>query len=662
MNHFDNIPNELKEHPVWVLWKAEERDGRIAKPPYTPRGNHANVSDPYTWSTYKEVEAAYLRGKYSGLGIVLTNSLAAIDIDHCIVDGVLTDTAQQVVSMMDSYTEISPSGEGIRILFYAEPLKVDKEHHLINNQKLGLEVYLPEFTQKYVTLTGNLLNDSPVNRRTEAIRQVLDDFMKRPALISPFAVGEPVNNTVANMPDDELLQKIRASKEGEKFNALWSGDMEKYDNDHSKSDMALCGMLAFWTGRDIQRMDRLFRESALYRPKWNEDRGGLSYGARTIDKAVRECKKVYGQTYKESTMEQENNPTGMLDTITAKELQNKHIPPIVFLVDQILPQGLALLSAPPKYGKSWMALDLCLSVAMGHPFMGYTTTQASTLYLALEDSFRRLQSRMQRICKDHLAPENFSLAITADTLDNKLSEQIADHLEKRPDTKLLVIDVLERVRSAGGRNNSSAYNADYKDMSSLKKIADEHDLCVLIVHHNRKMQDVTDSYNMISGTNGIMGGADTIWVMHRDERKSSTTKLSLTGRDIEPEELIISMDKNTMRWMRVASVAEQEEHFRKGEYESDPVVETIREELSKSPKGIALSATDFLNKIKEYTGEEPDYTASSLGRHLNEIDGLLLRYDGIEHEYKKTREGRVHCFKKAGEACGSDDTCDTGDT
>ena len=137
-----------------------------------------------------------------------------------------------------------------------------------------------------------------------------------------------------------------------------------------------------------------------------------------------------------------------LDTITATDLQKKDLPPIRFIVDRLLSVGLNILASPPKYGKSWMVLALCLAVASGDRFLGYTTNQCGCLYLALEDSQRRLKTRMNKLLAGKTAPAGFHFATTASPIDGGLFDELEDFLKKHPDTGLIVVDTLQRVRGA----------------------------------------------------------------------------------------------------------------------------------------------------------------------------------------------------------------------
>ena len=192
-----------------------------------------------------------------------------------------------------------------------------------------------------------------------------------------------------------------------------------------------------------------------------------------------------------------------LETINAEDLQNRTYEPTPFLVDELIPEGLHILAGAPKIGKSWLALWLCLCVAQGQPLWNFAVTQGEVLYLSLEDSYRRIQSRLFDLTDD--APQTLHFAIIADTLKHGLEQQIEQFLTEHPTTKLVVIDTLQRVRSAGG--DSNLYANDYQDVGLLKQLADRHHIAILLIHHLRKLHD-DDPMNMISGSTGLSGAAD----------------------------------------------------------------------------------------------------------------------------------------------------------
>lgn len=188
-------------------------------------------------------------------------------------------------------------------------LTYDKSKYYINNQKIGLEVYVGGVTNKYTSLTGNVIHQMGLVDRSNELQEVLDTSMLR-------AIENPAKDKVSipklpplQIKDSELIEMIMSSSKGERFKKLWDGDMSDYDDDHSRADLAICNDLAFWTRCDHEWMDRLFRQSGLYRSKWDEKRGRDTYGAITIQKAIGNCTAVYDpETYYQSDGEEFSIP------------------------------------------------------------------------------------------------------------------------------------------------------------------------------------------------------------------------------------------------------------------------------------------------------------------------------------------------------------------
>lgn len=284
-----NIPEYLQKYGLFCLWKREtDENGRMTKVPYNPNTHtHGKSNDR---STFAPLNIAASRADgYDGLGIGIFDGIAAIDIDHCLQDGELSAMAADIVETMDTYTEISPSGEGLRIVFLAPGFQYDRGKYYINNQKKGLEIYLPGMTNKYVTITGDTLRRQDTLNRADRLQTILDKYMMRPQQEAPAA---PMPAVPMNISDTELIEKAKNAANGMKFAELWDGELSGYKS-QSEADQALCNLLAFWTGRDASRIDALFRQSGLMRPKWDRKQSGTTYGAITIQNAIANCKEVY---------------------------------------------------------------------------------------------------------------------------------------------------------------------------------------------------------------------------------------------------------------------------------------------------------------------------------------------------------------------------------
>lgn len=333
-----------------------------------------------------------------------------------------------------------------------------------------------------------------------------------------------------------------------------------------------------------------------------------------------------------------DSPPPVLDAISAIDLQKKDIPPIKFIVEKLIPIGLNILASPPKYGKSWMVLALCLAVAVGGRFLGYNTNKCGCLYLALEDSQRRLKSRMNKLLSGKAAPAGFHFATTSHDMDNGLFDELEDFLGKHPDTGLIVIDTLQRVRG-GTHGKEGAYAADYREVGALKAFADKHNVAMLLVHHLRKMKDDGDPFNMISGTNGIMGAADTTMVLTKEKRGDENATFSAIGRDIESSDTILRFNKDTCYWENLGDADWFAEQQARREYQKSPIVKTIQKLLEQSPDGWSGTAQQLLDAGRFIARVPLADSTQALTNKLKGMDRLLLSNDNIVHERKRNGSG-----------------------
>ncbi len=281
------LPDSIIQNGLFCCWKYEERNGRKTKVPYQPEtGLGAKSNVPSSFVPYKTAVQA---SGYDGIGIGIFNGICAIDLDNCVSDsGYYTQTAAEIVALMHSYTEYSPSGNGLHILFSAKGFQYDTKRFYIMNHQAGIEVYVAGATNKYVTVTGNRCEDYEYGDRTQELQTLLDKFMRRP---EP-AAENAINAKNSDLSMEQLLQLAKGSKNGTAFTALWDGSLEGYSSP-SEADLALCGHLAFWTGRDASKMDTMFRQSGLMRDKWDRQQSGTTYGAITIQKAIEDVIRNY---------------------------------------------------------------------------------------------------------------------------------------------------------------------------------------------------------------------------------------------------------------------------------------------------------------------------------------------------------------------------------
>lgn len=314
-----------------------------------------------------------------------------------------------------------------------------------------------------------------------------------------------------------------------------------------------------------------------------------------------------------------------LITVDADTLTSTPLTALRYVVDQLLPQGLHILAGAPKIGKSWLALWLCLRVAKGEKVWDFETRQGFVLYLCLEDSYTRIQRRLLQISED--APAALHFANLSERIGGGLEAQLGDFLSEYPGTVLVVIDTLQKVR--GGMADSNPYANDYRDISALKALADQHGIAILLIHHLRKMND-EDPLNMISGTTGISGATDSSFVLKPSRRGSDTATLYCTGRDIEYQELPLRFRRDTHIWELTEAVTTEE-----------PIIDPALSSLSAFLKKMAAfngTATELSFLLGQETGEQvlPSVLAKRLVRYAGELDKA-----GVHVSSSRTRDTRL---------------------
>ncbi|WP_341302430.1 phage/plasmid primase, P4 family [Lysinibacillus sp. FSL H8-0500] len=257
--------------------------------PYDPViGERAKPDQPSTFKDFNSTVSAV--SNYDGIGLLVDYDICVIDLDDCFdSSGKLKPIAQNVVDAFSGcYMERSPSRKGLHIFFKASGFIYNKTKYYINNRKLGIEVYVAGATHRFVTVTGNVFASGDVPEKSEDLQMVLDKYMLRPNPVKQL----PDIESQSYLSDKSVIEKAVKSANGERFKALWQGDTSSYASP-SEADLALCGMLAFWCGRDVKQMDRLFRKSGLMRDKWNRTQSGSTYGKLTIQKAIASVTEIY---------------------------------------------------------------------------------------------------------------------------------------------------------------------------------------------------------------------------------------------------------------------------------------------------------------------------------------------------------------------------------
>ena len=313
-----------------------------------------------------------------------------------------------------------------------------------------------------------------------------------------------------------------------------------------------------------------------------------------------------------------------LNTINCEEIMTQPLKPIEFVVDNLITQGLFILAGAPKIGKSWLALDICLSVAKGESVLNANTNQGTALYLCLEDSKIRIQNRLYEMTDE--PTENLHFALLANSIGSGLEEQIETFISEHRDTKIIFIDTLQKIRSD---SPDSTYATDYKELSVLKTIADKRSVAIVLVHHLRKTKD-QDPFNMISGTTGLSGCVDGSFVLSESRRGSRAATLYCVGRDIENREVELNFDNAKHRWITEEILSDKED-------KNKIFIEKIFDFISER-KNFVGTATELANLLAPQFDTE--IFPNRLTRDLIQNAYELAEY-GIKFSYKRSNGQRI---------------------
>ena len=320
MNNLDlykNIPDELKKLKQWVCWQGD----KLPRNPYT--GGNAQSNNKETWSDFDTAIKALDKYHFDGIGFMFANGYFGVDLDKCLDN---TDFIDEFVETLQSYTEISRSGNGIHII--CKGTLPDGARRRGN-----VEMYS---SGRYFIMTGKLYNPNytEIKDCTESIKLLHNKYLytEKPQ-VAPRVIQK------LDMDDNEIIDKARNCRTGSLFQLLYSGNWQGVYNSQSEADLALCNHLAFWTQKDATQIDRIFRTSGLYRDKWDSKRGAYTYGETTIQKAITNCVEVYEPKYEsddtslavgvfrsgDSKLDFPKNVYDMTDTGNAQRLRNKYV-------------------------------------------------------------------------------------------------------------------------------------------------------------------------------------------------------------------------------------------------------------------------------------------------------------------------------------------------
>ncbi len=332
-------------------------------------------------------------------------------------------------------------------------------------------------------------------------------------------------------------------------------------------------------------------------------------------------------------MQRMNDP-GYMHTVTLNQLYESVYqgrPPII---DGLLYTGTYLFAGAPKVGKSFFMAQLAYHVSTGQRLWDYEVHQGTVLYLALEDDYRRLQARMFRMFGVE-GTDKLHFAVYAKQLGNGLDNQLELFVKEHPDTKLIIIDTLQKIRELGAEAYS--YADDYQIVGKLKQFADSHGVCLMIVHHTRKMP-ASDKFEMISGTTGLLGSADGAFILQKEKRTDDTATLDVVGRDQPDQRLYLRKDEERLVWCFVK--AERELH----KEQPDQLLEEIASLITADRPAWHGSASELCGMFSL------PINANTLTKKLNVRAGKLLNDYSIQYENTHGRSGSQITLRRVTEA------------
>lgn len=320
-------------------------------------------------------------------------------------------------------------------------------------------------------------------------------------------------------------------------------------------------------------------------------------------------------------MERIGNPD-YLHTVSMNELYEtvyQSRPPII---DGLLYTGTYLFAGAPKLGKSFFMAQLAYHISTGQKLWDYEVHQGTVLYLALEDDYQRLQSRLFQMFGVE-GTDNLHFAVCAKQLGAGLDEQLESFLRDHPNTKLIIIDTLQKVREVSA--DTYSYANDYEIVGKMKQFGDKHGVCMILVHHTRKQQ-AGDRFEMISGTNGLLGAADGAFLLQKESRTALSATLDVVGRDQPDQRFHLLRDQERLIWL----------------------LDHTETELWQKPKDSLLEKIAALvppDQAWEGTAAElaamlgNEIQPNILTRRLNVKAGELAAEYGIEYKAKRNRSG-----------------------
>lgn len=502
LNTFEMFPEKLRKNSQWVLWKFKLLAGteKPTKVLYSPKGFQASVIESNSWGTFEECKNILLKSTeniYNGIGYVFTRGVIGIDLDNCILpDGNIRPWAQTILNTFESYTEFSPSRKGLHLILEGDvDLKGRKKDWIENGEKVGIECYSKS---RYFTVTGNVFRERSNLKQFDG-PMIFDwynkNFEKHEKNI-PLPALSP-----SSLPDEkQIIDFMRKARNGEKFKSLFdNGDFKSVDfPSQSEADMSLVGSLMFFTRNNTTLVDRIFRQSKLYRKKWER----LDYREELFKK----CYNVNVMDWSRPT--ECDEPEDELVIRLMSEVKPKNVSWLWY--SRLAKGKLALWQGSPGCGKSQVTIYVASVISNGGKFMDdFQCEEGQVMFITAEDEASdtlkpRLMAQnakmtnileLQWIKKrsGKMAMFNFS----------RYMEQFRTAVRKLPNLKLIVVDPISAFLGEIDGNTTGEVRGL---LNELKNVAEERSCAVILINHHNKSSGQSAG-NRSSGSHAFAAAA-----------------------------------------------------------------------------------------------------------------------------------------------------------
>lgn len=578
MTSLDAALGAMRDRADWFLWRLEWNAalGKFEKTPcpLDRSAQRMDASNPANRTTYAAARAALRDGFTLGFWLTRECGYFLLDIDKA-GDGAgnwSKFATQMVGAFPGALVEASSSGKGLHVIGRITgllPRHRTKPEAAMKAALAPLELEFYTEGRGIAFGTTGAATGSADTFHDVVVAQLSAQYFPPVVESNAGEFSTPRADCTGPTDDDELIQRALNEKPSAgvtfggkaSFAQLWRGEVEH----NSESDAALASRLAFWTGCDAPRIERLMMRSGLVRDKWRDHR---TYLRTTIENACRLCERVYDYAPPAARAAM---PSG--DVYNMADLLVQDIPPLQWIIKKLIPQGVTLLSGDPKVGKSWLVLQMCIAVSSGLALWDKREpeTQGEVLYLALEDTPRRMQARtkgMMRSLGWRIDASKFNFALDWPRGDEGVAK-ISAWLKEHPDCRLVVVDTIAAFRNADpGRK--SAYMHDYEVGEMFKQLARDFPVAIVLVTHNRKAKGGDSHMQDISGTQGLTGSMDGYLTLRRSDKGKEGT-LFANGRDAgDIPEMSLRLEQD--HWQLIGNSAEVE-----GRNEAREIYDALRD-------------------------------------------------------------------------------------